>query len=243
MPATRLPSGAPQRRGGGQLLGAPARKLVVKAENVASLGRRIPESAGQHRTDGVEPVLERGDHAEVAASAPDPPEEVLVLLLAGRQQPPVRGDHVGREEVVAGEAVLAVEPAETASEGQSGYACHRDDPEGRCQPERLRLVVELAQGKARLGPRPPPRRIHPHALHGRQVEHQAAVAHRLARDVVAAAAYREQEIVRVGEVDAPDHVGGARATNDQRWALVDHAVEDGASSVVAVFFRAHDLAA
>jgi len=202
----------------------------------------MPESAGQHRTDGVEPVLERGDHAKVAASAPDPREAVLVLLLAGRQQPPVRGDHVGREEVVAGEAVLAVEPAETAPEREAGYTGHRDDPEGGRQPEHLRLVVELAQCEPGLGLGGTSGRVDADALHGREVEHQAPVAYRLARDAVSTASDGEQQILSPCEVHAAEHVGHARAADDQGRATVHHAVEYRPSGVVAVVPGAYQLA-
>ena len=89
-------------------------------------------------------VLEQGDDAEVAPAASNSPKEVLILLVAGREQPTIGGDHVGRDEVVACEAVFAVEPAEAAPEGEPGDTGHRDDPEGGRQPERLSLVIELA---------------------------------------------------------------------------------------------------
>jgi hypothetical protein len=139
--------------------------------------------------------------------------------------------------------VFAVEPAEAAPEGEPGDTGHRDDPEGGRQPELLRLVVELAQRQSCLGFRRSPRRIDPDAFHGRQVEHQTAIGHGVARDAVSTATHRKQEIVRPGEVDSLDHVGGAPATDDHRRALVDHPVEDGASSIVAVVFRAYELAA
>ena len=65
-----------------------------------------------------------------------------------------------------------------------------DDAAGGRQAERLRLAVELAPGDAALGARRPPRRVDAHALHRRQVDHQAAVADGVAGDVVAAAADR-----------------------------------------------------
>ncbi len=67
--------------------------------------------------------------------------------------------------------MFAVEPAKAASEGEAADAGHRDDPEGGRQPERLRLVIELAQRQAPLGLRGSPHRIDPHTFHERQVEH------------------------------------------------------------------------
>src|SRR5215212_2545583 len=163
--------GMTQRSRGGQLIGAVARELVVETKKVASLGRWIPQPASQHGTDGMKLVLERGDHAEVSTATPNPPEEILVLLVAGRYQPSIGGHHVGRDEVVAGKAVFAVEPAETASEGETGDTGHRDNPEGSRQPERLRLVIELAQRQSCLSLHKSMHRIDPNTFHGRQVEH------------------------------------------------------------------------
>jgi hypothetical protein len=107
---------------------------VVEAQCVAGLGRRVQEPACQHRTEGVGPVLEGVDDAEVPASAPEPPEEVVVLLLAGTQEPPVRGDYVCREEVVAGETMLAVESAETAHKGEPAMPVIETTPNGVASP-------------------------------------------------------------------------------------------------------------
>jgi hypothetical protein len=46
-------------------------------------------------------------HAEVAAAAAQPPEQVGVLVLAGRHELAVGGDDIRRQQVVAGQAVLA----------------------------------------------------------------------------------------------------------------------------------------
>src|SRR3712207_5238236 len=109
------------------------------------LRQRIREPARQHRTHRMKPVLERGDHAEVSTAAPDSPEEVFVLLGARRQPPTIRGYYVCEDKVVAGEAVLTVEPAEAAPEGEPCDTSHRDHPEGGRQPELLRLQIELAE--------------------------------------------------------------------------------------------------
>ena len=100
----------------------------------------------------MELVFEGGNGAEVAAAAPDGPEQVLVLLRASPQQPSVGGRHVGGYQVVAGESVTAVEPAQSAAEGESRDPGRRHDAERRCQSERLRGAVELAQREPGLGP-------------------------------------------------------------------------------------------
>ena len=102
----------------------------------------------------MEPVLERGDDAEIAAAAAQAPEQFRVLLGARRHQFAVGGDDVGRDEVVAAEPVLAHQPAEPAAQGQPGDAGGRDHPAGAGETESLGLAVVLAPGQAGLGARP-----------------------------------------------------------------------------------------
>src|SRR5215210_1815824 len=108
-----------QRSRRGQLIGTGARELVVEMKKVASLGSWIPKSASQDVADGMKLVLERGDNTEVTTATSNSPKEVLVLLVAGRQQPPVSSHHIGREQVVTGKTMFAVEPAEATSEGET----------------------------------------------------------------------------------------------------------------------------
>ena len=70
--------------------------MYSSTERSTSLGT-IPgvEHEGEHHLGayGVEPVLEGGDDAEVAPPTADGPEQVRVLLLAGRQRTAVGGNH------------------------------------------------------------------------------------------------------------------------------------------------------
>jgi hypothetical protein len=55
----------------------------------------------------MKPVLEGGAHAEVSASPTKRPQQVRVLVLGGDQESTVGGDHIGRDQVVAGKAEAA----------------------------------------------------------------------------------------------------------------------------------------
>ena len=68
-------------------------------------------------TDRMRLELEGGDHAEVAAAAPEPPKEIGVLRFARDHDAPVRQHDPCREQVVDGHPVLATEPSEPAPEG------------------------------------------------------------------------------------------------------------------------------
>ena len=50
---------------------------------------------------------------------------------------------------------------------------------------------------------------------------------------MAAATHRQQQVVRAGEVDRRDDIGGAAAVSDQGWPLVHDAIPEEAALVVA----------
>ena len=71
-------------------------------------------------------------------------------------------------------------------------------------------------------------------MHGREVDHDAAFAHRVTGEAVAAAAHRDQQIVARGKLHRADHVGGAGAARDQRRMTVECAVPDAPRNVVTL---------
>jgi hypothetical protein len=78
--------------------------------------QEVPELDREHRGDRVQPELELGHDAEVAAPAPDPPEQIGVLVLGGPDDLAGCRDEFRREEVVACESM---EP------GSAGPSCPR----------------------------------------------------------------------------------------------------------------------
>ena len=68
------------------------------------------------------------------------------------------------------------------------------------------------------------RGVHVNALHRRQIDHQALVDRRPARDVVTAAAHRHFEAERAGQLHGIDDVGDAVTAGDERRTLVDQPV-------------------
>ncbi len=181
----------------------------------------------------MQPVLEGRHQTEVAPAAPQAPEQVGVLGGAAGQEPAVGGDDVGRQEVVDDEAARAHEPAETATQREAGNARRRDLPSRRGQAEGLRLVVEIAPGHPGLGPHGATGRIDPDALHEREIEHQPAVAHGVAGDVVTAPADGDEQVVGAREPHGLEHVAGAGAARDQSRLAVDRTVPNAPGGVVA----------
>jgi hypothetical protein len=191
----------------------------------------------------VELELEGGHHAEVAAAAAQRPEQVRVLRLAGGQEAAVGGDHVGRQQVVAGQAVRPGEVADAAAQGEPGDAGGGHHPAGGGQAKAVGGVVEVAPGGAALHAGGTTLGVDPHPTHGGQVDDQAAVVGGEAVDVVAAAADRDEQVLLAGSVDRGDDVGGVGAAGDRRGVPVDHAVVDRSGGVVAVAGRLDQLAA
>ncbi len=158
------------------------------------------------------------------------------------QQAAVGGHDVDGFEVVARQAVLASEPPDAAAQRQTGDPGWGDNAGGRSEAESLAVAVELCHGQARLSPGPPPRGIDPAALHPREIDHQPAVAHRLAGHVVPTAPHGDLERLRPREPDAGDHIGRARTAGDQGRPPVDHGVEDPAGGIVVGVVGKQDVA-
>ncbi len=195
-----------RRRGGcqadqrGQLVGAVADPVAVEAQDLAGALSGVEDRAGEDRRarPGGAWYVERGRDAEVPAAAAQAPEQLAVLVLARVHQTTVGGDHVGRHQVVAGQAVLAHEPTDAAAEREAGDAGARHEPAGHGQAEGLRLVVELGPGEARL--RGCGLRLHvdADALHRREVDHDPAVAGGEAGDAVCRRRGRRRAASRCG---------------------------------------------
>jgi len=185
----------------------------------------------------MELVLKGGDHAKVAAATPDTPEEVWMLVGADVAELAVGSDDISGDEVVAGQAVAARQPADATTQGEASDASVSVSAAGGGEAEGLRLVVEFTPLDATLLLRGARGGFNPDALHPAQINHQATVAYAVARDVMATAAHRHQQTVGAGEVDRVDHVGDASAAGDEGGMLVDIGIPDLAGLIVAGIAR------
>ena len=128
--------------------------------------------------------------------------------------------------------MLAHDPADPAAEREPGHAGVRDDAGRHREPERLRLLVELAEQDARLHARRALLGIDADALHRREVDHQRVVCDRQARERVPATPHRDRQPALAPELHGGDHVRDAGAASDHRRVLVERAVPDLAVHVV-----------
>ena len=143
-----------RRRGSGaQLVGRRNGQLVVAAQGRLRDVGRVGDSSGQHRRHWMQAVGERDDDAEVASASAHGPEQIFVLLSRRGAQLSVSGDDVHGEQVVAGQAVVPVEPAEAAAECQAGDAGHRDRTRGWSPARVLLWLRRTARGSVLVPPR------------------------------------------------------------------------------------------
>jgi hypothetical protein len=98
----------------------------------------------------------------------------------------------------------------------------------------VRLDVEVDPLGAAGGPGTEPGGVDVDTAHVGEVDHEAAFAHALAAEVVAATLDRHQQAVFAGEVDAGLHVGRAGTPADDGRLVVDHPVPDPAGVLVPV---------
>ena len=176
---------------------------------------------GGHR---MQPELELGDDAEVAAAAAQPPEQVRVAGLVDVQPVAVGGDQLERRHVVARQPEPAREPAHPAAERQAADAGVGDIARGRGQPMLHRGAVERAEQRPALHPRASALGIDADAAHRRQVDHQAAVRDAQPEHAVPSGAHADLEVPLAAVADRLGDVVRARAAHDRPRPAVDHRV-------------------
>ena len=121
----RTVTGRGQPQGGVELAGAGRRPGLPGLDRDGRMieGPDQVEHGGRRRRQRAK--YERRDHAEVAATGTaQRPEQFLLGVLAGLDDPAVRQDDLCPQQVIAGQAVLAAEDPDPASEREAG------DPDG-----------------------------------------------------------------------------------------------------------------
>ena len=220
----RLAADGPDRK----LFGQARRNLAISAIEPPGLGKGMDDQPGEDlATHGMQGKLEARDNAEIPATSPDRPEQVGVLRVARTPALAVRRHHIGGYEVVERHAVFPREPAEPAAEREPGDAGRGVDASGQDEAIGGRLLVDIAKRGARLDPGGLGGRIDANRLHQGQVEQHGPLGDRMARDLVPAAADRDQEAILAGEVDGRANVGGPEGTDHEAGLAVHHRVPDG----------------
>ena len=142
------------RREAAELLGRVGDELAVQPEQIPGLVQLVEHRPAVDVLDRAEPELERRHDTEVAATTPDRPEEVRVVLVAGDVEGAVPGDHVRRQQVVQSQPQPPREVADATAEGQAADAGGRDDA-ARSWPVRTGTPRRSGRPRSRR-PRPGP---------------------------------------------------------------------------------------
>ncbi len=168
--------------------------------------------------------FERGHHPEIPAAAFQSPEKVGIFVIAGPHQAAIGGDYFRAEQVVAGESVLAHDPAEPSAQGQTRKPGIRVSAGRRRQTKGLGCAVELAQPDSGLGTYHARDRIDCDSFHSSDVDYNPAVTHRFPTKAVTAGPDCRQQAVVARKVDRANDVFDLGAFNDHSGPLFDHAV-------------------
>lgn len=206
----------------------------VQFEHLGRLAGRPGYDAADHlRTDRVERVINAGHDAEVSPTTPQSPEEIWVLIVACAYEVSVGSHDIQANHVVRCPAPPPCEVAESSAEGESGDAGERNETEHSSEPVYLRFTIHVAKQATRLRVGDSLPWVHPYATHERHIEHQRAVSHSQACNVVSSALDAKKEVIFARELHARDHVRDAQAARDSGGPSVNHGVPDGAHVVVA----------
>ena len=226
-----------------KLVGRLGHHVAEAPQQLGGAGAREDREAGHHlRPDRVEPQLDRGHDAEVAAAAAQRPEQLGVLVGGRADRLAAGGDQLDGEDVVDGQAVLALEPARAAAEREPGDAGARDAPADGGEPVLLGGGVDLAPGQAAARADDPPLRVDDQLAQAADVDHEAVLDERRAGDRVAAAAHRDAHAARPRERERGADLVGMGDAGDVARARLDHRVEERAGVLVLGLAGVVDMA-
>ncbi len=207
-------------------------EVAVELQHGGGVVQFVEHRPAVDLADWMQLVLERGGNAEVAPTAANGPEQVLVRLIADAQDPAVSCNDLGREQVVTGQAKAATEVPDPAAEREPPDAGRGDDAPRGGQAVGMGCIVEGPPGRSALGPRRARARINSDGLHARQIDHDCVVGGAEAGDAVRAPTYRKVELALPGEVHRCHDIVGAGTPDDDARSPVDHRVVHPAGLLV-----------
>ncbi len=149
------------------------------------------------------------------------PEQVWIVGGVGLANCSVRGDDIGRDQVVDCEPMLAHQPAQTATERETGDS-GVGDCASRCRKsEHLGFAVQFAPENTAFSPYRSALRVYADALHWRHVNDEAPVVGPIAWRTMASAAHRDLETLSLRELHRALNVGTTGTARNQRWSSID----------------------
>ena len=192
-----------------QLAGQPALPSRIEFEHLARLVDGPDDESRQDiAVEFVQLQVESCHDAEVPAAAADCPEEVGLVVCADVTDLAVRRDDFGADEVIDCQPVPAIQSAEAAAGRETADARVGNHAGRRDEAVRERGIVEVTEQRAATRTCNLPLGVDVHAVHLREIDHDAVVADGFARPAVASTADCRQHAVITCEIDSLDHVVG-----------------------------------
>src|SRR5680860_508036 len=219
-----------------ELLGRRLDEIAVELHHRRCIVDLVEHRAADDVAHLMESKLEAGDDAEVAAPAPQRPEEVLILRVTGRDLATVGEYDIGGEQVVDRQPVPARQVADSAAEGEAAYAGRRDDPTRSGKAERVGGVVDVTPGCPATDTGSAFDRVHGDSPHGRQIDDKAVVDGAKSGNAVPTAAHGEIQPAVDRRGNRRHHVRGVDAVDHGSGPAVVHRVVYGPSLVVVNVF-------
>src|SRR5690606_7948817 len=175
-----------------------------------------------------------------AAASPYRPEQVGVLLRIGAHDAAVGRHHLGGEDVVDGQPVLADQEADPSGEGDPADSHRCGVTETRGEPVPSGSLGVITGERSGLGPRGPAVDVDLHPVHVPQVDDDAAFGGAVPGQAVATAAHRHFEALLGGESHGTGDVFGVGYSHHRGRSPVEVAVQDLPVGVVGFVVGAYD---
>src|SRR6266403_531501 len=156
----------------GELVRSRRHVITEVADYVNGHPPMVEEETAQDRRNRAGSELETSDSAEIPASAPERPEQIIVFISAGSEHLSIGSHHLRRQQIVDRHPVFANQPANSTSEGQAtntspGHYAARD-----CEPEDMRFSIDVTQSRSALYSNSSGRSIYENGSHSGKINHQ-----------------------------------------------------------------------
>src|SRR5260221_3909912 len=192
--------------------------LEVDVDHLFPLFDWIHDLTADDLLDGVRGEFERGDDAEVPATAAQTQEEIGVAVFVDLQQTSVGGNELNRAHAGGAEAILAHEPAETAAEqitddsNGCGESIEWGQPKGGSRLDHICPFHTWLHARCRCP------WIDLQTAHIGEVDQDRAISR--VRMSMTSTLHRDGETVLTRKGDCGEHISGNSMHDDERSMLV-----------------------
>jgi hypothetical protein len=185
----------------------------------------MDEQTAGHNNERVHVEDELGHHTEVPDTAPERPEQLLLVRVASSNDRARRGDEFRLNEVVERHAIQAGEMADAARQGQTADTSVTICAAGHRQLEPLRTRIDVVPACASLYRRGAGARINRDLPQQPEVDHQAALADGMTGHAVTATPHRDRKSVVHSKLDSCHNIRSVHRSDDDKRASIRQRIE------------------